>query len=183
MYEFLDQLQKDTSKSNIEKFLIYLDKIENHWFFYEDHCIPQAYFLTDKNNNVHKNVKIFKLENIRKLEEYVGRKIKKDNVCENISLKGELKEGALSHTKPVDYHIAEHLQQPEVSPDMPLKDVFLLAADREKVSHDFYLALAGIHPEGKTKKLLQDLADQEMGHKKRVEYLYTEVAFPQTDGG
>ncbi|MFC1917189.1 ferritin family protein [Chloroflexota bacterium] len=98
-------------------------------------------------------------------------------------LRGEIKEGALSHGIHVDYHIAEHLTQPEVSPDMPLKDVFLLAADREKVSHDFYLALAGIHPEGKTKKLLQELADQEMGHKQRVEYLYTEVAFPQTDGG
>ena len=80
-------------------------------------------------------------------------------------LKGELKEGALSHGEHVDYHIAEHLTQPEVSLDMPLKDVFLLAAERGKASHDFYLAFAGIHPEGKMKKLFQELADQEMGHK------------------
>tara|TARA_B110000483_G_scaffold42267_1_gene52526 strand:+ start:405 stop:1871 length:1467 start_codon:yes stop_codon:yes gene_type:complete len=97
IYNFLDKLQKDTSKSNIEKFLIYLDKIENHWFFYENHCIPQAYFLTDKNNNLHKNIKIFKLENIQKLEEYLGIKITKRNECESIILKDELKEYVYSN--------------------------------------------------------------------------------------
>jgi rubrerythrin len=98
-------------------------------------------------------------------------------------LNGELKEDALSHTSFIDYHIAEHLRQPGISPEMPLKDVFLLAAEREKNAHDFYLALAGIHPEGKVRALLEDLAAQEMGHKHRVENLYSEVAFPQTDGG
>ena len=98
-------------------------------------------------------------------------------------LRGEIKEGALNIGEPIDYHIAEHLEQPKVSPGMELKDVFLLAASRERLSHDFYLALAGVHPDGKIKKLLEDLASQEMGHKRRVEFLYTEVAFPQTDGG
>jgi rubrerythrin len=98
-------------------------------------------------------------------------------------LRGEIREGALNIGEPVDYHIAEKLEQPKVSPDMKLKDVFLLAASREKLAHDFYVALAGIHPDGQAKGLLEDLASQEMGHKRRVEFLYTEVAFPQTDGG
>ena len=38
-----------------------------------------------------------KLENIRKLEEYLGTKIKKENECDNISLKGKLKEYVNSH--------------------------------------------------------------------------------------
>jgi rubrerythrin len=31
--------------------------------------------------------------------------------------------------------------------------------------------------------MLEQLASQELEHKRRVEFIYTEVAFPQTDGG
>ena len=98
-------------------------------------------------------------------------------------LSGELKDGTLGHGKVVDYKIAEYLDRPKITLDMNLQDVFLMAANREKASHDFYLGLAGIHPEGEARHLLEDLASQELEHKKRVEFLYTEVAFPQTDGG
>ena len=98
-------------------------------------------------------------------------------------LRGELKEGALSREQVIDYKIAEHLDQPEVFPEMKLKDVFLLAANREKASHQFYSCLAGVHPPGVLKKLLEELASQELAHKQKVEFLFTEVAFPQTDGG
>jgi len=97
--------------------------------------------------------------------------------------KGEFKAGTLSREHVIDYKIAEHLDQPEVSPDMDLKDVFLLAANRELHSHELYLALAGLHPLGEAKRLLKKLASQELKHKQRVEFLYAEVAFPQTDGG
>lgn len=97
--------------------------------------------------------------------------------------RGELKEGALGSDQPIDYKIAEHLEQPELSPNMNLKDIFLLAASREKASHGLYLGLAGIHPQGEVRKMLERLASQELEHKHTVEFLYTEVAFPQTDGG
>ena len=42
-------------------------------------------------------------------------------------LRGEIKEGALSSGQAIDYEIAERLNQPEISPDMKLPDVFLLA--------------------------------------------------------
>lgn len=97
--------------------------------------------------------------------------------------RGELKQGALSTGQLVDYKIAEHLDQPALSPDMKLKEVFLLAANREKVAHEFYRSLAGIHPAGDVRRLLGELAAQELQHKQKVEFLYTEVAFPQTNGG
>ncbi len=97
--------------------------------------------------------------------------------------RGELKAGTLSREQVIDYKIAEHLDQPEISPDMQLKDVFLLAANREMHSHELYRALAGLHSPGDAKRLLEKLASQELEHKHRVEFLYTEVAFPQTDGG
>lgn len=98
-------------------------------------------------------------------------------------LRGEITEGALSSTQAVDYKIAEHLEQPKIYPDMALKDIFLLAANREKASHELYLGLAEMHPAGEVRKLLEKLAAQELEHKQQLEFLYTEVAFPQTDGG
>ena len=98
-------------------------------------------------------------------------------------LRGEFKKRALSSGQAIDYKIAEQFNQPEISLDMTLKDTFLLAANREKSSHEFYLSLAQIHPIGKVKRLIEGLAAQELEHKQRVEFLYTEVAFPQTNGG
>lgn len=98
-------------------------------------------------------------------------------------MKGEFKKGALDTGHVVDYKIAERLDHPAISPNMTLKEAFLLAANREKLSHEFYLDLAGIHPSGEVKKLLKKLATEELRHKQKVEFLFTQVAFPQTDGG
>lgn len=97
--------------------------------------------------------------------------------------RGEIGDGGLEKDSVLDYKIAEYLDQPEVTPDMALKDTFLLAANLEKGCHDFYLSLAAVHPAGGVKRLLEQLAAQELKHKQKVEFLYTEVAFPQTDGG
>lgn len=98
-------------------------------------------------------------------------------------LHGRIKEGTLSGGLVVDYKIADCLDQPEISPTMMLQDVFLLAANKEKAAHDLYKALSAIHPDGQVKHLLEYLAGQELEHKNRIEKLYTEAAFPQTDGG
>jgi rubrerythrin len=98
-------------------------------------------------------------------------------------LHGRLKEGALSTGLVVDYKIADCLEQPEISPTMEIKEVFLVAAKKELAAHYLYQNLAAIHPNGQIKHILEDLAGQEMEHKNRVETLYSEVAFPQTDGG
>jgi rubrerythrin len=98
-------------------------------------------------------------------------------------LHGRLKEGALDTDIVVDYKIADCLDQPEISPTMEISEVFLLAAKKEKAAHDLYANLSAIHSNGTVKHLLDNLAMQELEHKNRLETLYTEVAFPQTDGG
>jgi rubrerythrin len=98
-------------------------------------------------------------------------------------LRGELGGGGLGKEQVLDYKIAEYLEQPAITPGMGLSEVFLAAANREKFSHEFYLSLARAHPAGRIRSLLEQLAAQELGHKQKVEFLYTEVAFPQTDGG
>jgi len=96
---------------------------------------------------------------------------------------GELKQGALRMEHPCDYRIAEHFAEPKPAAGMDIKDAFLFAADREKASHEFYLKLARLHVAGEVRILLEKLASQELEHKAIVESLFTEVAFPQTDGG
>jgi len=66
---------------------------------------------------------------------------------------------------------------------MDSSEVYLVAAHRELQSYHFYQALADLHPDGEAKTMLLKIANEEMKHKERVEYLYSNTAFPQTAGG
>lgn len=98
-------------------------------------------------------------------------------------LQGKISGPTLGLTKVHDAGIVEAFQVPPVIPDLMQKDAFLVAAEREKESHDFYSNLAKLHPEGQVKDLLEQLAQEELGHKEKVEALYVNAAFPQTSGG
>ena len=90
---------------------------------------------------------------------------------------------ALRMSTVVDYRIAEHLEKPDPAANLESKDAYLVAAHRELASYNFYTSLAGIHPAGEVKDLLLKIAGEELRHKEKVEYLYANTAFPQTDGG
>jgi rubrerythrin len=89
----------------------------------------------------------------------------------------------LKMTSVVDYRIAEHLEAPQPRPGMESKDIFLIAAHRERGAHEFYLSLASVHPAGRTKEMLLKMANEELKHKEKMEYYYANAAFPQTSGG
>jgi rubrerythrin len=97
--------------------------------------------------------------------------------------KGNLGPDTLRLSHVVDYGIAEHLEAPEVKESLAEKDAYLLAAYRELRAYNFYKALAAIHPEGTIRQMLDRMANEELKHKEKVEYLYSNAAFPQTDGG
>jgi rubrerythrin len=99
-------------------------------------------------------------------------------------LRGEIPEGSLGLTEVLDYRILEHLEEePAASESMSAEDAFLLAAKREQASCAFYGDLSRLHPEGPVKDLLAKMANEELRHKEKVEYLYANTAFPQTSGG
>ncbi len=80
--------------------------------------------------------------------------------------------------------IVEHLEEaPHIAESMKPEEAFLVAARREKASHEFYLALSKVHSPGPIKDLLERMANEELHHKEKVEYLYSNTAFPQTAGG
>jgi rubrerythrin len=81
------------------------------------------------------------------------------------------------------YKIAEHQEEPAVTEDMNSAQVYLVAAHRELRSHRFYNALAAQHAAGEAGEMLLRMANEELAHKEKMEYLYANTAFPQTSGG
>lgn len=90
---------------------------------------------------------------------------------------------ALRMADVVEYRIAEYLEEPEIENKMSSQDVYLIASHREGRSHRFYTELADLHAEGDTKTMLLKMANEELKHKEKMEYLYSNTAFPQTSGG
>lgn len=86
---------------------------------------------------------------------------------------------ALRMNAVIDYKIAEYLERPDPEKDLRSKDVYLIAAHRELNSYNFYTALADLQPAGKVKDILLRMANEEKKHKEKVEYLYTNTAFPE----
>ncbi|MGD9330383.1 MAG: ferritin family protein [Desulfobacterales bacterium] len=84
----------------------------------------------------------------------------------------------------VYYKIAEHLEEPEVEEDMSREQIFLVASHRELRAYHFYSELAALYEEGDAAcEMLHKIANEELKHKEKMEYLYANTAFPQTDGG
>lgn len=91
---------------------------------------------------------------------------------------------ALRLSDVVYYKIAEHLEEPEVEEDMSRSDIFLVASHRELRSYQFYSELAALYNQGDAvHEMLHKIANEELKHKEKMEYLYANATFPQTDGG
>jgi rubrerythrin len=97
--------------------------------------------------------------------------------------KGKLPAGTLGLHEPIDAHMVETFGAPEWDPSWDPREAFLVAARKEKESNQFYQDLAKVHPEGEIRDLLLRLAKEELGHKEKMECLYANAAFVQTDGG
>ncbi len=83
----------------------------------------------------------------------------------------------------MDYEVAEHLSKPDIKMNINSSEVYLIAANRELNAYNFYKGMADYFPEGPEKTLFLRMADEEMKHKEKMEYLYANTAFPQTAGG
>ncbi len=96
---------------------------------------------------------------------------------------GQYGADALRMAATIDYKIAEYLEEPGIEENMSRQDVYLIASHRERRSHQFYTELANLHAEGDTKMMLLNMANEELKHKEKMEYLYANTAFAQTSGG
>ena len=76
-------------------------------------------------------------------------------------------------------HLAELLKAPAFTAQMSPQEALIIAMKREEQSHRFYQALAALQPPGEIKSFLEKMAQMELGHKEKMEYLYDNVAFPE----
>lgn len=76
-------------------------------------------------------------------------------------------------------HLAELLKAPEFTVDLGPKEALAIAVLREEGSYRFYQSLAGLQPPGDVRDFLEKMAQVELSHKEKVEYLYDNVAFPE----
>ncbi len=97
--------------------------------------------------------------------------------------KGSFCSEVLTLEKPVDYKIIEHMEKPDIKKNIKSSEVYLIAANRELNAYNFYKSLADSYPAGEVKELLIKMANEELKHKEKMEYLYSNTAFPQTAGG
>jgi rubrerythrin len=76
-------------------------------------------------------------------------------------------------------HLAEMLEAPAISDDLTPKEALVIAMKREEGSYRFYQTLADLQPPGEIQAFLKKMAQVELKHKEKVEYLYDNTAFPE----
>jgi len=78
-----------------------------------------------------------------------------------------------------DLKITDYLVPVPLAGDATLQDVLIVAGQREKGSHALYLGLAQVAEDEQAVQLFQFLAQEELGHKNRVETLYDEIVYSE----
>jgi rubrerythrin len=120
---------------------------------------------------------------VRETVEFIAGEEKKHKAFLVSYRDGNFGSEALRMADVIDYKVAEYLEEPEISMESSSEDVYLIAAHREGRSYQFYSELANMHADGELKTMLAKMANEELKHKEKMEYLYSNAAFPQTSGG
>lgn len=128
---------------------------------------------------------ISKLEDpsIKGTIEFIANEEKKHKAFLVNYRKGDYGPDALRMSDVVDYKISQYLEEPEITKETKREDIYLIASHRELRSHQFYTEMANMHEATNIKDMLLKMANEELKHKEKMEYLYANTAFPQTAGG
>ena len=76
-----------------------------------------------------------------------------------------------------DLRITDTLNPIELSPNSSFQDILVFAAKEEDTAWKTYEALAQQAEDDETRQLFERLAEQEKGHKNRLEKLYDDVVY------
>jgi len=78
-----------------------------------------------------------------------------------------------------DFKVADSLPTPPLTLDLKPIDGLIIAIKKELEAMQMYTQLAKASADKAQKKVFQELASMERGHKKKLEDLYTNMAFPE----
>ncbi len=79
--------------------------------------------------------------------------------------------------EPEDFKVAESVEIPPLSMDMKPADAVALAMKKEQLAYEMYTSMASWCQDPETKAMYENLANMELGHKHRLENIYTDVAY------
>ena len=112
------------------------------------------------------------------LNELAGEEVKHKERLEEL-LEGDTEQIiAAKQDKIEDLKLADYLVAPPLDEDATIQEVLMTAMQREKNSHEFYNLMAGLASEA-AKDLFQFLAQEELGHKHKVEVLYDDIIYKE----
>lgn len=86
---------------------------------------------------------------------------------------------AISFEKVPDFHVAETVNEPALSIDMTPADAIALAMKKEEAAMRQYTELADACTNPDRKKLFQELAAMERGHKNKMESAFVDIGYPE----
>ena len=78
-----------------------------------------------------------------------------------------------------DFGVAEESDPLPLSFDLSPLEAFQLAMKKEQAAMETYLQWARVCQDSELKKVYQELAEMERGHKARIEELFVNAAFPE----
>jgi desulfoferrodoxin-like iron-binding protein len=78
-----------------------------------------------------------------------------------------------------DLKISDYVIEVSPSEDITVQEALIIAIKREKASFDFYTNLANSTTDAKLKKLFNAMAQEEAGHKLKLETIYDEVIYKE----
>jgi rubrerythrin len=114
------------------------------------------------------------------LTELAGEEVKHKEKLEKL-LKGDIGKtiAAQRPRKIQDLKLVDYLMAQPLDEDATFQDVLIAAMQREKASYDFYTLMSGIAASEEPRRLFEFLAQEEMGHKNKLEVLYDEVIYKE----
>ena len=125
--------------------------------------------------------KMVKLPHVKDmLNELAGEEVKHKERLEEL-LAGDTEQivAAKQGQKIKDLKLADYLVAPPLDEDATLQEVLIIAMQREKNSQDFYNIMAGMAASEAARETFEFLAQEELGHKNKVEILYDEVIYKE----
>ena len=114
------------------------------------------------------------------LNELAGEEVKHKEKLEGL-LAGDTEQivAAEQRQKIQDLKLADYLVAPPLDEDATIQDVLMIAMQREKNSHEFYNLMAGMSASESAKEMFQFLAQEELGHKNKIEVLYDDIVYQE----
>ncbi len=78
-----------------------------------------------------------------------------------------------------DLKIVDYLTIPELNAYSNYQEILTVAMHREKIAFEFYTSMAASVDDERLKRIMEKLADVEMGHKQRLEKMYEEEYYQE----